>query len=227
MEPGHDTPKSFSELLRNSEGAILLLGMALLVGYVAVLFGGWLFFPHYYSAFAGIMVSNAVFGRLVGLGVGFAADLGFLTNVLINVYVESTLVLLFYPLFILSWNRLLNFEALRRWSGRMHGSAERYRGKINRYGVIGLFLFVLFPFWMTGPIVGAIIGYLMGLRHRVTLPIVITGTFLATTVWAWMLKHVQDWAGTIDERAPWLIVSAMALLVLFALIIRKLRSKSG
>jgi uncharacterized membrane protein len=225
METGHDKPKSFAELLRNSEGTILILGMALFVGYVAVLTAGWLFFPHYYSAFAGIMVSNAVFGRLVGLGVGFAADMGFFTNVFINVYVESTLVLLFYPLFILSWNRLLNFETLRRWSERLHGNAERYRGKINRYGVIGLFLFVLFPFWMTGPIVGAIIGYLMGLRHRVTLSIVITGTFFATIVWAWMLKHVQDWAETIDERAPWLIVFAIVLLVLFGLIIRRFRSK--
>jgi len=225
METDYDKPKSYAELLRNSEGAILLFGMSLVVGYVALLIIVWLFFPHYYSALAGIMVSNAVLGRLVGLGVGFASDLGFFPNVFFNVYVESTLVLLFYPLFILSWNRLLNFETLRRWADRLHGSAERYRGKINRYGVIGLFLFVLFPFWMTGPIVGAIIGYLMGLRHRVTLSVVIAGTFFATMVWAWLLKHVQAWAATFDERAPWLIVFAIVTVAVLGLIIRRVRRR--
>jgi len=225
METEYDKPKSFTELLRNSEGAILLLGMTLVVSYVALLVVVWLFFPHYYSALAGIMVSNAVLGRLVGLGVGFASDLGFFPNVFFNVYIESTMVLLFYPLFIMSWNRLLNFETLRRWAERLHGSAERYHGKINRYGVIGLFLFVLFPFWMTGPIVGAIIGYLMGLRHRVTLTVVITGTFIATAAWAWLLKHVQEWASKIDDRAPWLIVVAIVIFAVFGLLIRKLRKK--
>jgi uncharacterized membrane protein len=215
METGHK-PQSFTDLLRNGEGAILLFGMSLFVGYVAFLIAVWLFSPHYYSALAGIMVSNAVLGRLVGLGVGFASDLGFFTNVF---------MMLFYPLFIMSWNRLLNFETLRRWADRLHGSAEHYRGRIHRYGVIGLFLFVLFPFWMTGPIVGAIIGYLMGLRHRVTLSVVIAGTFFATAGWAWMLKYVQDWAATIDEHAPWLIVFAIAIFVVLGLIIRKLRNK--
>jgi len=225
MENGQEKPRSYVELLRNSEGAILLFGMSLVVGYVVLLIAVWIFSHHYYSALFGIMVSNAVFGRLVGLGVGFASDLGFMSNVFFNVYVESTLVLLFYSLFIMSWNELLNFETLRRWAERLHGSAERYHGKIHRYGVIGLFLFVLFPFWMTGPIVGAIIGYLMGLPHRVTLPVVIAGTFFATMVWAWLLKHVQAWAATIDERAPWLIVFAIMTAVVLGLIIRKLRSR--
>jgi uncharacterized membrane protein len=225
METGEEKPKSFAELLRNSEGAILLLGMSQVVAYVALLIAAWIFSPHYYSALAGIMVSNAVLGRLVGLGVGFASDLGFFPNVFVNVYIESTLVLLFYPLFIMSWNRLLNFEALRRWAERLHDNAERYRYRINRYGVIGLFLFVLFPFWMTGPIIGAIIGYLMGLSHRVTLSVVIAGTFIATMVWAWLIKHVQDWAEKIDENAPWLIVIAIIIVIGLGMVIRKLRSK--
>ena len=225
MKTGQDKPKSFAELLRNSEGAILLLGMSLVVGYVALLILVWLLFPHYYGALAGIMVSNAVLGRLVGLGVGFASDLGFFPNVFFNVYVESTLVLLFYPLFIMSWNRLLNFETLGRWAEQVHANAQRYHGKIHRYGVIGLFLFVLFPFWMTGPIVGAIIGYMMGLRHRVTLTVVIAGTFVATAIWAWLLKHVQDWAQTVDERAPWLIVFAIIVVAVLGLVIRRLRKK--
>jgi len=225
METERGKPKSITALLRNSEGGILLLGMALLMGYVTLLIACWLFFPHYYNVLAGIMVSNAALGRLVGLGVGFAGDLDFFPNVFVNVYIESTLVLLVYPLFILSWNRLLNFDTLKRWSDKLHASAERYRGKIYRYGVIGLFIFVLFPFWMTGPIVGAIIGYLMGLHHRVTLPVVVTGTFFATIVWAWLLKHVHRWAETIDARAPWLIVVAIVILVVLGLIIHRFRSK--
>jgi len=202
METEQDAPKSLTALLRNSEGFILLLGMAMLVAYVAVLIFCWLFVPHYYNVLAAVMVSNTALGRLAGLGVGFAGGLDFLPNVAVNVYIESVTVLIVYPLFILSWNKLLDFKRLKRWSDRLHANAERYRDKITKYGVIGLFVFVFFPFWMTGPIVGAIIGYLMGLRHRVTLPVVITGTFVATVAWARLLRSVQSWAETFDERPP-------------------------
>lgn len=225
MENEHDRTRPLTAQLRNSEGFILLLGMAMLILYVAVLIFCWLFLPHYYNVLAAVMVSNTALGRLAGLGVGFAGGLPFLPNVIANVYIESITVLLIYPLFILSWNKLLNFERLKRWSERLHATAERYKDKIKKYGVIGLFVFVFFPFWMTGPIVGAIIGYLMGLRHRVTLPVVIAGTFVATAAWAWLLEHIQRWAETFDERAPWLIVVAIAFLVLLGVLIRRLRAR--
>lgn len=134
-------------------------------------------------------------------------------------------MLIIYPLFILSWNKLLHFKRLKRWSDRLHATAQRYRDKIQRYGIIGLFAFVFFPFWMTGPIVGAIIGYLMGLRHRVTLPVVILGTFLATMGWAWLLERIRRWAATFDKRAPWLIVAAIGLLVVLGFLIRQIRRR--
>ena len=51
----------------------------------------------------------------------------------------------------------------------------KYSSFFEKYGKYGLFLFVWFPFWMTGPVVGSIIGFLIGITHLHTMLIVITG----------------------------------------------------
>jgi len=189
--------------------------------YIFFLFLSWLFFPKNYSAFAAISASNFFFGRAAGISVGFAAELGIGTVVGINFLVELMLVLIVYPLFILSWKQLLNIGKLKSWVDKSHQSAQAYRPRIEKYGVYGLFIFVWFPFWMTGPVVGSIIGYLMDFKHRTTLGVVLTGTLIATVCWAYFLLFLQNWAASFDERAPWLIAIGIVLLAIIGYIIRK------
>ena len=80
-------------------------------------------------------------------------------------------MLILYPLFVLSWNRLIDIGRLGPYLARVHASAESQQGWVRRFGIAGLFLFVFVPFWMTGPVVGAIIGFLLGLRTAVNLAI--------------------------------------------------------
>ena len=132
------------------------------------------------------------------------------------------LVLFLYPLFILSWNRLLDIGELEKWASSARRNAEKYQPLIKKYGLLGLFVFVWFPFWMTGPIIGSIIGYLLGFRHRVTLAIVLAGTLIAISCWGLVLRYVQEWAFSIDPKAPWIIVALIAVLILAAYLVRKL-----
>ncbi len=110
---------------------------------------------------------------------------------------------------------------------QQHNFVEKYHEKIHKYGLYGLFAFVWFPFWMTGPAVGAMIGYVMGLRHWVTLSVVLSGTLLAIFGWAWFLNALQKWAESIDPRAPWLIVGLIILLVLIGFLFRLIRQKQA
>ena len=62
---------------------------------------------------------------------------------------------------------------------------------VKRYGVIGLILFVLTPFAMTGPVVGSFVGFLIGFKHRVTLFIVLSSTLLAIIIWIYLIKNFE------------------------------------
>jgi uncharacterized membrane protein len=219
------TPENRRPLIATAEGKILFSGMLLLAVYIGVTVFCGIFFPDFYEIIATVTASHILIGRVPGITVAYAMQGSFYTAVGINFAIETMLVLFIYPLFIMSWNKLLDFRMLKKWSIRMRRNAEKYQPLIRKYGMIGLFAFVWFPFWMTGPIVGSIIGYLMGFRHRVTLFLVLVGTLVAISCWALALMHLQEWAFSIDPRAPWVIVALMALLITIGFIIRKLSKR--
>ena len=103
------------------------------------------------------------------------------------------MVLILYPLFVLSWNKLdfVSYRPLNEFIERSKVNAGKYEPLIKRYGVIGLILFVLTPFAMTGPVVGSFVGYLIGLRHRVTLSVVLLSTLLAIIIWIYLIKNFE------------------------------------
>lgn len=204
------------------EGKIFILGMGLLGLYLGVIALSSLFFPGFYKVATAVSATNIVVGRVPGITLGFAMDASFYTVVGINFVVEMLLVLFLYPLFILSWNRLLDIGKLEKWASSARRSAEKYQPLLKKYGLVGLFVFVWFPFWMTGPIIGSIIGYLLGFRHWVTLSIVLSGTLIAISCWSLVLRYVHEWAFAIDPKGPWLIVALIAVLILAAYLIRKL-----
>jgi uncharacterized membrane protein len=210
-------------LTASVEWKILLAGLFLLALLVTALALSWFFFPQWYQSFAAVIAGAVLFGRGAGISVGFAADLSFWSVIFLNVLIETTIVLLFYPLFVFSWRSMLKAGRLRTLMERFGRDAQKYRPQIQRYGPIGLFLFVWIPFWMTGPMIGSFIGYLMGLRHLYTLSLVLLGTLLATICWAFFLSFLQNWASTIDPRAPWLIFGVIVLFVLIGAAVKKVR----
>lgn len=218
-------PENHQPLIATDEGKILFSGMLLLAVYVGVSVFCALFFPDLYEIITAVTASNIIIGRVPGITVAYAMEGSFYTAVGINFAIETMLVLFIYPLFIMSWNKLLDIRVLKKWSVRMRRSAEKYQPLIRRYGMIGLFAFVWFPFWMTGPIIGSIIGYLMGFRHRVTLSIVLSGTLIAISCWGLALRQLHQWAFALDPRAPWVIVALMAFLIMIGFIIGKLSQR--
>ena len=89
---------------------------------------------------------------------------------------------------------------------RTHKAAEANQHIIQKYGIIGLFVFVWMPFWMTGPVVGCVLGFLIGLRPWVNITIVLSGTYLATVVWAVLLREAHERIAVYGTYAPLLIL---------------------
>jgi hypothetical protein len=83
---------------------------------------------------------------------------------------------------------------------------------VRKLGIAGLFVFVFAPFWMTGPVVGAIIGFLIGLRPWVNLAVVLISTYIAIGVWALLLNELNIWASTVNQFAPYALFVAIVLI---------------
>ena len=45
---------------------------------------------------------------------------------------------------------------------------------------------------MTGPVAGSFVGFLIGFRHRVTLAIVLSSTFIAIIIWIYLIKNFEE-----------------------------------
>jgi hypothetical protein len=95
---------------------------------------------------------------------------------------------------------------------------------VRRFGIAGLFLFVFVPFWMTGPVVGAIIGFLIGLRARTNLAVVLSATYVAIAAWALSLSELGRISAGYNRYALFAAILAVALLALaWRLLVRRSR----
>ena len=113
---------------------------------------------------------------------GAALDLHPLWNYLLSV-TGNLLPVPFILLFIrqiLDWmERLPCFEKLVRW---LRAKAEKGRGKVEKYAVVGLAVFVAIPLPGTGAWTGSLVAALMGMRFPKAMISVIAGVLAAGVV---------------------------------------------
>ena len=209
-------------LFETVEGRILLVGLVLL----AILLGalGLTWFLAADAAFVYIVMGglNLTVGRAAGMSFGYASGLGHAEVIPLNMIIESIQVIVVYPLVALTWTHLIDTPRWTAMMGRMTASAQSHRGQIQRYGIIGLFFFVFTPFWMTGPVIGAIIGFLIGLRTTTNLAVVLSATYVAICVWALLLNELSRWAGAYNEFAPFALVIGLVLLAASGRLLKRL-----
>lgn len=195
-----------STMFASREGHVLIAGIA-----GALLYTLWLAIQlvlsiDTFQTLIGMTATEVVFGRIACMAFGFSMGLGMIEVILISMALETILVLLFYPLFVFSWRQLLVLKWLRKISDRTRRSAERHKDQVRKYGIVGLFMFVWLPFWMTGPVVGCMIGYLLGLRVWVNLATVLAGTYVAILGWAFLLYQLHQ--KTISYSSYGIVIAA-------------------
>lgn len=199
-------------LFGSTEGRLLGLGLSL-AALMLMAFGvGWHMFPDSVMTYAAMTGLNLVIGRAAGMSLGYASGLTHAQVIPINMLVETVQVLVVYPLFVLSWQQLIRLRSLQSFVMRMHAAASARGGMVHKFGVVGLFIFVFMPFWMTGPVVGAIIGFLIGLRPWVNLTVVLLATYVAIGLWGLLLNELSEWAANFNQFAPYALVVALVLI---------------
>lgn len=201
-------------IVRTPEWEILLAGIGLVGLYVLVLLLIRDWSSRYFNNLLLMASAQVLAGRAAGMSVGYEADLAHWLVILFTMMIETSLVLLFYPLFVFSYKRLFVIKPLKETMARARRAAVAHRKQVMRYGIPGLLLFVFFPFWMTGPLIGCVLGYLMGLRPIVNLTVVLAGTGVAIVCWGLLLQKISNRLKALGPYMPWLFIGAI---VLFAL----------
>ena len=217
-----DRPKTvWRELFKTTEGRILLLGIAIALAGLIIMGLVAIWSPPTSEIIGAMSFSNLVFGTVVSMSIGYAAGYGHTLVIGVNMWMETVVVVLFYPVFVLSVRKLAVFPKLNRYLERTQAAAERHHDKVQRYGVIGLFVFVWIPFWMTGPVVGSVIGYMLGFPAWLTLLVVIAGTFMTLVVWAYILFGLISRAAVFGPWTAILIIGLIILLVIISYILNR------
>ncbi len=199
----------------------MLLGVALSFTYTLWLAFKLVWSPEESQVLIGMTATAVVFGRAAGLAFGYSAGLGTATVVLISMVAETASVLIVYPLFVFSWRHLLVIKSLKNVFARIHQAAQTHKAGIQRYGIIGLFAFVWFPFWMTGPVVGCVIGFLLGLPVWLNITVVLAGTYAAILGWALFLREVHERVVSYDPYAAMALVVFLIVIVIIGYVLRR------
>lgn len=124
-----------------------------------------------------------------GLGVHFNAWYLFFIAIMADVF----LVFYVYPLFVRNYRHLTRVPYIGTYLDNLHTAALGYKKSVAPYGIAGLLVFVLFPFWSTGPLVGSILGFLIGLPAVGTIITVTIGNTIAAAIWVWAYDSLHDW----------------------------------
>lgn len=153
--------------------------------------------------------TELILGR--GVAIAKAVEMGMPPGLVIFLatYVDAVTVFLFYPVLILACRNLVEGRPV---DPRMKGiieSAEKNVTRFAKYKIAGIFLFVWLPFFMTGVVVGAVLGYLLGLKTWTNMATVVGGTLTAAVCWLYTYDYLYGWLTQIHSQIPALFTAAL------------------
>jgi uncharacterized membrane protein len=181
------------------EVKILFLGLllALLAGlYLLIL----LFMnPGLYRVLSSTAIVHVMGGRALGVATCLSANISPFYTILYNFFLEMVIVLIAYGIVVLIMRNVIQPKLLHSTVRQAELTAQKQKTNIKRYGAIGLFFFVMFPFFMTGPVIGAIIGYLLHYRAINNFLIVFSGTLCSIIVYTLVGNNIISYMGQYIE----------------------------
>jgi uncharacterized membrane protein len=190
------------------------MGWALGVVWAAVLIAWGLLEPDPYAGGWRLVLELAFLGHIVSIADGTAAGFG-PWYLLVQTGVQDTaLLLVALPLVVAACEGVAKRGGLLgRWLEAVRHTAEQQKGVVQPLGAVGLWAFVVFPFWGTGTLIGGVVGYLLGMPLRVILPAVLSGYWVSVVMLIWAFDFMVGMAEVLDvgiiRYAPWLVVAVL------------------
>lgn len=208
--------------------ALFLIGQILLFGSLALFVVLAKMYPEPYIHVWALIAAHFGGGRMANAGVGL--EMGF--NKLFLLYqtcVQDYILMFFaFPLFVKGQTYFSKMRGVGSSIEAAHQLALAHRAKIRPYGIAGLLIFVVFPFWGTGPLVGVIAGYLLGFSTLLNFATVMTGNFIAAFAYIWAYDYIRVRVESYGENLSLVLLGVViGVIVIAALIARWQSGKSA
>ena len=179
-------------LFSTVEGRMLMLGVFLAATFVALV-GAYAFIDFMTAkALVLVLLAHFVGSRAGGIGICILSGFSPAATIAYNFYVETLIVCFTYSGFVLSTTNYLRVEWIKRFMDRLAEKALEKKEKIERWGWIGIFSFVMAPLPVTGPVIGSIIGYMIRMRLVSNFSATALGTLTATVIWCYGFEFLEQ-----------------------------------
>jgi len=214
--------KNLAYLIRDRmymiEVKILLIGLVLMA--LNGIYFLYLLFTDFglYKVLSSTAIIHIMGGRALGIVTCLSADISLFYTILYNFFLEVIIVLVAYGIVVLVMRNIIQPKLFNSAVRQAELTAQSQKTRIKKYGSIGLFLFVMFPFFMTGPVIGAIIGYLLNYRPINNFLIVFSGTLGSIMIYALLGNNIINFINQyihIDVLKKWGGIIIAVLIVVF------------
>lgn len=221
MSPHPPFVRHFVQRMRGTEeGEVFLGGIALTALLVIEVVLLLVFAPAYGRAIVSSMPVDAVSGKEASLPIAISGGAPWWLAAQVSALQHVALGALVFPLFLFVLHRYHDRDSLvMRRLRRIEAAAERHRAFVTRWGPLGVFLFMLVPFLVNGPLVGAVLGRVSGISSRYLAIPVVAATLVSTAAWAGGYHGIFSAADDVDPTLPRIIAFAVVgFAVTFALV---------
>jgi len=171
-----------------------------------------------YKVLSSTAIIHIMGGRALGIATCLSGDISLFNTISYNFFLEVVIVLIAYGIVVLMMRNIIQPKLFGSAVRQAELTAQGQKTKIKKYGSIGLFLFVMFPFFMTGPLIGTIIGYLLHYRAINNFLIVFSGTLTSIMIYAFIGNNIIDFINQyihIDVLKKWSGIVIAVLIIIF------------
>jgi len=197
-------------------------GWTLFLFWAAALIGWGISDPVPYAQGWRLVLELAFLGRVVSISDGVVNGFGNGYLIFQNTLQDVILLLVVYPWAVAVYEGSVSRGLVHATLERFRRSVEHHRARVEPWGVVGLLVFVFFPFWSTGALVGGALGYLLGMRTKLVFATVIAGHVLSVLVLVVFFDATHDVA--VRLGASWIRFLPWVLLVVLLLISMSVRA---
>lgn len=199
------------DVLRPELRRIHRAGWTLFLIWAAALIGWGTSDPEPYADGWRLVLELAFLGRVVSISDGVVSGFGNGYLIFQNTLQDIILLLVVYPWAVSAYERSATDGLFNATLWRFRHSIEGHRSRVEPWGVLGLLVFVFFPFWSTGALVGGALGYLLGMRTKVVFTSIIVAHSLSVATLVVFFDATHDLA--VEFGASWIRFLPWILLV--------------
>ncbi len=215
---------SLLQRLRSDNRSIFILGVFLLLLIMGWFVSSFIIDQKYTLGVLFIMIASLSGGRLSAIVTGM--ELGVRNVTIVSVLFSFNLcwLLLMFPLICSFYDNVIQVKVVGKL---LHSTKERAIQKsswISSVGIYALPIFIWLPFPLTGSLVGAVIGHIIGIPKRTLLILVVTAMFAGICSWTFGLEYLVYLTGITGKV---ICYSAIFIILIYGLICRGLTKKKS